>query len=341
MNTFEMCATTWFANIRISDFRTGSPLNTPYGNGAYTEGPTAQANPYARAGAGANAAGASSQAYEMQSLPVQSTETMSEFYERIGEVRNAIEQFNTNINHIEGLHARSLTEIGDEQSAWNHRELEKASTETRILQNNIRDAIKKLEHTTGSMPAGPDNKARVVQTNQTKKKMLETVKRFQRVEVEYKNKYRQQQRRQVEITNPNLTPEQVESIVDSDQGQQIFAEVTLKSNRHGEARSALREVQERHQDIKKIEKTIAELAELFAEMNVMMQEQAPMVEQIERQAEATQADMQQGNKHVDNAIKSARSARKKKWICFWIAVIIVIALALGIGLGIASNQGKI
>ena len=37
----------------------------------------------------------------------------------------------------------------------------------------------------------------------------------------------------------------------------------LNSNRYGEAKSAYREVQERHEDIKKIERTLTELAQLF------------------------------------------------------------------------------
>lgn len=37
----------------------------------------------------------------------------------------------------------------------------------------------------------------------------------------------------------------------------------MNSNRYGESRAAYREVQERHQDIQRIEQTIAELAQLF------------------------------------------------------------------------------
>jgi syntaxin 1B/2/3 len=37
----------------------------------------------------------------------------------------------------------------------------------------------------------------------------------------------------------------------------------MNSNRYGESRAAYREVQERHEDIKRIERTIAELAQLF------------------------------------------------------------------------------
>ena len=37
----------------------------------------------------------------------------------------------------------------------------------------------------------------------------------------------------------------------------------MNSNRYGESKAAYREVQERHKDIQKIERTLAELAQLF------------------------------------------------------------------------------
>jgi syntaxin 1B/2/3 len=37
----------------------------------------------------------------------------------------------------------------------------------------------------------------------------------------------------------------------------------MSSNRYGESKAAYREVQERHKDIQKIERTLAELAQLF------------------------------------------------------------------------------
>jgi t-SNARE complex subunit (syntaxin) len=43
----------------------------------------------------------------------------------------------------------------------------------------------------------------------------------------------------------------------------------MNSNRYGEARTAYREVQERHEDIKRIERTIAELAQLFNDVRVI------------------------------------------------------------------------
>jgi len=43
----------------------------------------------------------------------------------------------------------------------------------------------------------------------------------------------------------------------------------MNSNRYGESRAAYREVQERHQDIKRIEQTIAELAQLFNDVRLL------------------------------------------------------------------------
>jgi syntaxin 1B/2/3 len=42
----------------------------------------------------------------------------------------------------------------------------------------------------------------------------------------------------------------------------------MNSNRYGESRAAYREVQERHEDIKRIETTLAELAQLFNDVSM-------------------------------------------------------------------------
>lgn len=67
---------------------------------------------------------------------------------------------------------------------------------------------------------------------------------------------------------PDATPEEVKAVVNDDAGGQIFSQALLNSNRYGEAKSAYREVQERHEDIKKIEKTLTELAQLFNDVSL-------------------------------------------------------------------------
>lgn len=44
----------------------------------------------------------------------------------------------------------------------------------------------------------------------------------------------------------------------------------MNSNRYGESRRAYREVQERHEDIKRIEQTLTELAQLFNDVSYIL-----------------------------------------------------------------------
>jgi syntaxin 1B/2/3 len=97
----------------------------------------------------------------------------------------------------------------------------------------------------------------------------------------------------------------------------------MTSTRHGEARSALREVQSRHQDIQKIERTITELAQLFNEMSIMIEVQETAIDNIEQKAQETETHVEGGLQATQQAVVSARAARRKKWWCLGIVILII------------------
>ena len=93
----------------------------------------------------------------------------------------------------------------------------------------------------------------------------------------------------------------------------------MTSNRRGQAQSALRAVEGRHEAIQKIERQMIELAQLFQDMEAAVVQQEPAVEIIDQKAEDTQMNIGKGNEQLDQAVVKARSARRKKWICLGIA----------------------
>jgi len=92
-----------------------------------------------------------------------------------------------------------------------------------------------------------------------------------------------------------------------------FTSQLLNSNRYGDARGALREIQERNNDIKKIEKTLTELAQMFNEMSMLVEQQDENIVAIETSAAQVNTDMEGGLKHTEEAVVKARKARRKKW----------------------------
>ena len=133
-------------------------------------------------------------------------------------------------------------------------------------------------------------------------KFVEILQTYQQVERDYRQRYKQRVERQFRIgaylcishmiysqtsgsVKPDATPEEIDEVVNNAHGggDQIFAQAvrtdssrpsrtfalsihTLQlttSTRYGESRQAYREVQDRHQDILRIERTLEELAQMF------------------------------------------------------------------------------
>lgn len=85
-----------------------------------------------------------------------------------------------------------------------------------------------------------------------------------------------------------------------------------------------------------------ELATLFQQLDEQVTYQEPMVQRIEQQTEQVKGDTEQANVHLDKGIKSALRARKLKWWCLGIVVLIlaIIALVLGIYFGVVQKNNN-
>jgi syntaxin 1B/2/3 len=58
---------------------------------------------------------------------------------------------------------------------------------------------------------------------------------------------------------------------------------------------------------------MADLAQLFTDVQELVIQQEPAVTQIQHGAEETHRNVQQANTKLDSAITSARNARRWKW----------------------------
>lgn len=150
----------------------------------------------------------------------------------------------------------------------------------------------------------------------------------------------EQQARQYRIVRPDASDEEVREAVE-DPNTQVFQQALLNSDRRGQSQTTLNAVRQRHNEIQRIEQTIIELAQLFQDLDNIVMEQEPLVANIEQKGEEIQENIVQANTELDKGVKSARGARKKKWICFWIVVVLIIVIAIIIGVYITiTNRAK-
>lgn len=265
------------------------------------------------------------------SVPAGSGGGMSDFYAEINSLQDAIQEFDSNVARISDMHSRSLNAMDDALTQQNAAVLDELVANTRMLSNQLRNRIQALAKQ--PTPPGQDARIRQNQTQLVRTRFMEVLQRYQEMERDYRARYRQRVERQFKIVKPDATPEEISAVVDDDDGQggQVFAQALTSTTRYRESRLAYNEVQERHQDIRKIENTLAELATLFNDMDTLVLQQGEAIDQIEQSATRVEHDTEQGLKQTEIAVKHARSARKKRWICFFIFLLVIAILAIVLG----------
>jgi len=218
-------------------------------------------------------------------------DSMSAFYTEISSIQDSLRTFNDNVQRIGDLHSRSLNNMDEGTAQRNASQLDELVEDTSALSATLKRRIKALERQGG---AGRDGQIRKQQTALVKSKFVEAIQNYQTVEQQYRTKYRQRMERQIKIVKPDATPEEIKAAVNDEQGGQIFSQALVNSNRYNESRVAYREVQERHEDIKRIEKTLGELAQLFNDMSVLVEQQDDTINVIETQAAGVEKDTEVG-----------------------------------------------
>ncbi|CCO28045.1 Syntaxin-like protein psy1 [Rhizoctonia solani AG-1 IB] len=191
---------------------------------------------------------------------------MSSFYTEISSIQDQIRTYNDTVQRIADLHSRSLNQADEAAAQRNASQLEQLQDDVGSLSSQLQRRIKDLM--SKSLP-GRDGQIRAQQTNLVNAKFVEAIQNYQVVERDYRSKSKQRVERQFKIVKPDATAEEIKAAVNDDSGNgQIFSQALMNSNRFGESRAAYREVQSRHEDLKKIEKTLTELAQLFNDVSV-------------------------------------------------------------------------
>jgi syntaxin 1B/2/3 len=266
-----------------------------------------------------------------------SGDSMTAFYSEISSIQDSLRTFNDNVARINDLHSRSLNNTDDAAAQRNAAQLDEYVEDTRALSATLKRRINALERQGG---AGRDGQIRKQQTALVKSKFVEAIQAYQSVEHTYRTKYKQRMERQFKIVKPDATEDEVAAVVNDENGGQIFSQALMNSNRYGESRAAYREVQERHEDIKRIERTLGELAQLFNDMSVLVEQQDETINTIETTAANVEKDTEAGLGYTEKAVVSARAARKKRWICFFIILVLLIAAGIAIAVVVVNNNKK-
>lgn len=251
-----------------------------------------------------------------------------QFMNEIQDINSQLDNYSNIINLIDNKQKSFLynIDLNDEDTEYSSQQIDSLVAEAQSLQLDLKARIKSAQ----VEAVHSKDQTKVDQAETCRKRFLDLIQDYRLVEAKNKESSKEQAARQYQIIKPDATQEEIRAVVE-DGSQQYFQQALMQSNRRGEARSVLSEVQVRHRELLKLEKTMAELTQLFHDMEELVIEQDQPIQQIEEQVGTAQHDIEQGVGHTNKAVKSAKAARKKKIWCLVIVIIICIILAAVLG----------
>ncbi|KAI7872348.1 t-SNARE [Spinellus fusiger] len=270
--------------------------------------------------------------YEMR--PLLSTpsnpNSMEAYLAEISHIQDSIRTINSNVQNIQ-THQSGMLQTADAAELHRSRSaVEDLTTDTQRIMTHVKQKIKEIEPNSRST----DLMVRKNQFASVTKSFMEAIERHRSVAVEFQRAESRQMERQIKIANPNATPESIEqAIAQAEEGRPaVFAQQLMQSmnneQRRYDAQETFDAVQERHNDIRRLAKSVQELSDLFQEMQYLLENQAQVLSQIEVSSEQVVQDLEKGDRHLTGAITSAKATRKKKWICFGIFMLILIIIVI-------------
>lgn len=264
---------------------------------------------------------------EMHDLGAGDVTSVEEFYREVEELNNSIDRLNENVEDVKKTHSLILSTPQIDDQVKQH--LETVMADIQADATKVKAKLKQMGNKTeqiGQQAAmSAEHRIRSTQHQMLTRKFIEAMTEYQLTQADYRDRCKARIQRQLEITGRVTTDDEMEEMIESG-NPAIFTRGIIMETQ--QARQTLAEIEARHSDIMKLEKSIRELRDLFVDLATLVEAQGEMVNRIENHVALSKSHVEQARTEVNQAIAYRSKARIKKIICFTILILIIGAIVL-------------
>ena len=160
----------------------------------------------------------------------------------------------------------------------------------------------------------------------TVKNFQDVMIQFQSLEAELKSINERMIIRSAEIASgKKLTDEEKQEIVMNPEMAQKMIQDKLSGQAHSKLQNAVRDLEERHAEIKKLETSILEVHKLIEELAGLVKLQGEMIDDICENIAVSKTNVNDAEENIIKAKENMSSARKKKCI-----ILVIVVIVLGV-----------
>lgn len=270
---------------------------------------------------------------------------LQQFFDEVAEVKNCMATIRRHLHKLQDANeeSKSVTRA-PAMKALKQRMQEEIAGVTKIA----RDIKKKVEildkanmanrSVPGCGEGSSTDRTRMTITNSLKKKLKDIMDEFQDLRSKLSNEYKETvERRYYTVTGEKPDEEVVDKLIESGDAEAIFRKAIQDQGR-GQVLETLKEIEERHDAVKEIEKQLLELHAIFMDMATLVESQQELLDDIENNVGKAVDHVQSGNKMLVKA--RALQLNTRKWMCCGIITVIIIVVIIVIVVVLQSGVLK-
>ncbi|CAF0880141.1 unnamed protein product, partial [Adineta steineri] len=263
---------------------------------------------------------------------------MSDFFAHVDSLRTNIDKISELVDEVKRLHSTILA--APQADDRTKEELEEKMADIKKLANGVRQKLKETEQEQEQSQATSSKTQAQLRIEKSQlfvltQKFRDVMNDYNQVQLGYRQKCKERIQRQLEITGRSVTEGEVEEMLESG-NPAVFTQGIMVET--AQAKQSLADIEARHGDIMKLEKSIKELHDMFIDMAALVQTQGEMIDRIEYNVVQSENFVKAASTDTKKAVKFQSAARRKLFII--IGIIICVLIVLAIILAIVFTQRK-
>ncbi len=251
---------------------------------------------------------------------------MDNFQSQISEAHSSIKYIELKYDQLYQLKSQVENATGKQQESEVSSNINKIISDVQAKQASMKGIIDSLEQMIkdNQNEDNPETRIRNNLFSSMTKKYQDICIKFQKLENDLKNIMQTKTIRAVEALGIKLSDkEKGEVINDPKYVEQIYRD-KLTGGAHVKLQNAVADLEERHKDIKNLEKSILQVHNLIIDLSKLVQLQGEMIDNIDVNIQKAKNYVDKGEKNLIKAKENMKKARKKK--CIILIIVIVILL---------------
>ncbi|KAG5452046.1 Syntaxin-1A [Clonorchis sinensis] len=209
---------------------------------------------------------------------------------------------------------------------------------TKVIRDNalhVRATLKTFEDASDKSPLLGSVQDRVKSTQHASlsRQLVAIMNDYNKSQLEYRDKCKLRIRNQLAVAGSMLSEDEIEDMLEK-KNPEIFTQAIMASTEA--AKRSLCDIEARHADIIRLEKSVEELRDLFTTLALTVDQQGELIDRIEFHVSKTTDSVENANRCLNSAVTRQSKYRKRKLICIIILIILgvflIVAIASAIGL---------